>query len=115
MIFFRRVNRSMWFESLALSLEWLNWSMSFLILEGFSFTISKHKYCVASDGSHEHTPQCNAVYAGIALAGVELILFSISVTFVTYILKMDYKSRRNLERIPSTSGEAEGGTEDAQR
>jgi hypothetical protein len=108
---FGRKDHKLWYEWLLLALEWINWGLSLVMLEGFSFTISDDdddRYCRTVNGGHDHSPQCNAIYAGIAIAGVELILFSITVGFVTYILKTDYKNRKNLERISSDiSGEPE--------
>jgi hypothetical protein len=99
---FGRVYHSLWIESIALGLEWMNWSLALVTLEGFSFTISNGTYCVKVDGEHDHSPKCDAIYAGIAVAGVELILFTISVGFVMFAVKSDYRTMKDLEENLNT-------------
>jgi hypothetical protein len=84
----------------------MNWAMCLLILEGFSYTISKDKVCVSVDGDYENSPQCDAVYAGLAFAGVLLLFFSISVGFVMFAVNREYKERKSRERLPSANHES---------
>lgn len=84
----------------------MSWAMSLLILEGFSYTISKDKVCVSTDGDYEHSPECDAVYAGVAFAGIQLLFFSISVGVVMLAVIREYKECKNRERLPSANHES---------
>lgn len=79
--------------------------MSLLILEGFSYTISKDKVCVSTDRDYERSPECDAVYVGVAFAGIQLFFFSISVGFVMLAVIREYKESKNRERLPSANHE----------
>lgn len=79
--------------------------MSLLILEGFSYTISKDKVCVSTNGGYERSPECDAIYAGVVFAGIQLLFFSISVGFVMLAVNREYKESKNRERLPSANHE----------
>ena len=101
---FGRIYQTIWVQSFKLGLEWMNWAICLLILEGFSYTISKDKVCVSVDGGgYEHSPQCDAIYAGLAFAGVQLLFSSISLGFVMFAVNREYKERKNTERLPSVN------------
>jgi hypothetical protein len=100
---FGRIYQTIWVQSFKLGLEWMNWAICLLILEGFSYTISNDKVCVSVNDGHEHSPQCDAIYAGLAFAGVQFVFSSISLAFVMFAVNREYKERKDRERLPSVN------------
>jgi len=107
LMIFGRFYRMVWVQSFKLGLEWMCWGLSLSILEGFAFTISD-KDCVPANGSRGNSPECNAIYAGLAFAGAQLILFSISVGLVQYFVSTDYKKRKNERGISNGNSDESG-------
>ena len=93
-----------------------------IIVEGMAFTVrttkNKFPYCVTAQGDHIHSTECNAIYASLAFAGVNLLLAFLSAISVTLVIQCHvrrrYKNRCNIQRI-SCPGEpvnqVEGGEE----
>ena len=103
--------RSLWFDILTLFFHWIDYAFFLIIVEGMSFTVrnqTKFRYCVTVAREHLHSPECNAVYATIAFAGIDLLLSFISAIFVTLAIQCycwsKYKDRfsnGNVQRISS--------------
>ena len=88
-----------------------------MIVEGMSFTVrteSKFPYCVTATGEHIHSTECNAIYATLAFAGIDLLLAflsAISVTVAIQLIIWRYKNRcaheDGIQRIPSPREQVE--------
>jgi len=98
----------------------MDYAFFLVIVEGMSFTIRKRtklRYCVTATGEHLHSAECNAIYATLAFAGINLLsafLSAIGVTLVIQVyywrkFKDRYKNRFGAWRISSTGERANEG------
>jgi len=65
-----------------------------------SFTIrkqTKFRYCVTTTGERLHSAECNAIYATLAFAGIDLLFAFLSAIAVTVVIQIyfwrKYKDR----------------------
>jgi hypothetical protein len=93
---------------LTLVLHWIDYGFFLMIVEGMSFTIrpkTRYRYCITAAGDRLHTPACNAIYATLAFAGLELLLSFIAGIGVTISLQLycykKWKNQRIVQRIQS--------------
>lgn len=112
MIFGTKYNNPL-FDAVTLVLEVINYAFFLMIVEGMAFTIRKggrYTYCVATDGGHLYSAECNAIYATIAFAGADLLLSFIAAIGITIVMQRDfyvkYKSWRSAQRIQSPGNPA---------
>ena len=98
--------KALWFDIITLVLEAINYAFFLIVVEGMSFTIrtsSRYRFCLGPDGSHLHSAECNAIYATLAFAGVDLLLSFVAGIGVTvgiqWALWNKWRNRGNNEPV----------------
>jgi hypothetical protein len=116
MIFGRKFN-ALWFDVMTLTLEAINYAFFLMIVESTASTMrrkGRYRFCVTPDGSHPHSAECNAIYATVAFASVDLLLSFIAGIGITFVLQWDFyakfKNSRNVQRIQSPGERADEPT-----
>jgi hypothetical protein len=64
--------------------EFTNWGLFLAVWIALSVNIGRKDWCVADDGSHDHSRPCNTIYSALAFAIVEWILFTMTFFGVGY-------------------------------
>ena len=79
------------FDIVILVFHWLDYVFFLLIVEGMCFTIrtqTKFRYCVTAAGERLHSAECNAIYATIAFAAIDLLLAFLAAIGVTLLIQI---------------------------
>jgi len=106
--------RALWFDVLALMFHWIDYAFFLIILEGMAFTLRTKKikfhYCINVTREMIHSAECDAVYATLAFASVELFLSLFAGVVVTVALQcycwMRYKDCKSRVQRISSPGES---------
>jgi hypothetical protein len=91
-----------WFDYVTLALEIINYVFFLMIVEGMAFTVrrgSRYTYCIAMDGTRNFSPECNAVYAVLGFAGIDLLLSFIAGGLIGFVLRRDFYIKYNGQRV----------------
>jgi len=79
------------FDIIILAFHWLDYVFFLLIVEGMSFTIRKQtnfRYCITTTGERLHSAECNAIYATLAFAAIDLLFAFLAAIGVTLVIQI---------------------------
>src|SRR5271169_3843238 len=88
-LFLGRRIHAIWFDVVSLILELVNYVFFLMIAEGMGFTVrskSRYRFCVTPDGSHIYSRECNAVYAALAFASLDLLLSFVAAIGIGFVI-----------------------------
>jgi hypothetical protein len=103
--------RSLWFDIVTLAFHWIDYVFFLMIVEGMSFTVrkqTKFRYCVTAMGERLHSAECNAIYATLAFAGIDLLFAFLSAIGVTLVIQY-YCWKRYIYRDKNIVGASSPG------
>ena len=83
---------ALWFDVATLALEYINVIMFLIIVELMASTVktgSRYNYCVGPNRSRLHSAGCNAIYATLAFAGIDILLSIIAAIGISIVIRWE--------------------------